>query len=215
MTYDELFAQYKNGVGYNTIIEKLSNFLAAPLIIIENKDAYEEWLAFLDILRYIEKTIPTYDEQLGKIDDHTNWFKRVLIFVRAYLEETEVLMSKFSLDNHLVFYKPTITKHEIFHPGAGTSDPDLEDNVTHSLYDVKHNSSDFSKAHKANYIIKYQPDGICTVHSKLKFEKGEPSYIGYFECSSVADLATAVGLPADIFSLSEKALEQLFEYKQD
>ena len=201
-------------IAYTEMLKRFARFLANPAAVIDNPTAYANWLDYLNNVRDIESTIPTYESYDGKADDHSLWLGRTFWFIRSFLEERETKESNFGKKTHLAYYKPNETKHDFFHRGAGISAADLVDEETNERYDVKHNSGDFSKAHDAEYVIKFQPDGVCTIHSRAKLAAGQGSCCGFFECRSLAELATAEGLPADIFTKSDAELKQLFAYKE-
>lgn len=168
--------------------------------ILENH--LSDWKKYLDTLKNIEKTIPTYEYYSIGIDDHSNWLVRIFkYFGRAFLEETEVKNSKRGKEINLQWIDEN---SEYFHSGEGKPIADFID-MNNITYDVKHNSFDTSHAHNAKYIINYEVGGNALIKQR------DQQAIDIFDfCKSIRDLERFYELPDRFFDFDQTDLEEFF-----
>lgn len=168
--------------------------------ILENN--WAEWKSYLDKLKEIEASIPTYEYYSTGVDDHSNWLVRIFkLFGRAFLEEAEV---KNSIRGKELSLQWIDENSEYFHSGEGKPIADFIDK-NDETYDVKHNSFDTNHAHKAKYIINYEFGGNALVRQTGKQE------IDVFDfCKSIRELEEAYGLPERFFDKNQFELEEFF-----
>lgn len=166
------------------------------------KNNLKDWKDYLEKLKAIEKTIPTYNYYLTGIDDHSDWLVRIFrLFGRAFLEEYEVKNSTKGKEINLHWIDEN---SEYFHSGEGKPIADFVD-INNETYDVKHNSFDFSHAHNAKYLINYEFGGNALIK---QFGSTEVNLFDF--CKSIRDLEQIYELPERFFEMTQEELEEFF-----
>lgn len=190
----------ENKISWIEIFSKIAHFTKnRDKILSEHLD---EWEEYLEKLKIIESTIPTYSYYNYGVDDHTNWLVRIFrFFGRAFLEETEV---KNSMLGKVLNLQWVDENSQYFHGGEGKPIADLIDK-NNDMYDVKHNSFSFEHAHNAKYILNYENGGTV-----LLKQQNSDEIIVFTFCKSIKDLEQAYGLPNNFFELSQNDLEEFF-----
>lgn len=166
------------------------------------RDNLTDWKEYLEKLKNIEKTIPTYEYYSTGVDDHSNWLVRIFkLFGRAYLEEYEVKNSNRGKELELRWID---SNSEYFHSGEGRPIADFVDKYDET-YDVKHNSFDLCHAHNAKYLINYEVGG-----NTLLKQCGYKEIEVFDFCKSIKDLEKFYDLPEKFFEMTQHELEEFF-----
>jgi hypothetical protein len=166
------------------------------------KNNWADWKNYLDELKKIEASIPTYEYYSTGVDNHSNWLVRIFkLFGRAFLEETEV---KNSTRGKTLSLQWIDENSKYFHSGEGKPIADFIDK-NNETYDVKHNSFDTSHAHNAKYLINYEVGGNALIRQVGSQE------INVFDfCKSIRELEKMYGLPERFFDMNQAELEEFF-----
>ena len=174
--------------------------------ILSNEAEFLNWKEYLEKLKEIEMSIPTYEYYLSGVDDHSNWLVRIFrLFGRAFLEELEVKNSNKGKEINLQWIDENSA---YFHSGEGKPIADFKD-MNNDTYDVKHNSFDTSHAHNAKYIINYEVGGNALI-KKVNDQK-----IDVFDfCKSIRELEKFYELPNKFFEMNQTELEEFFGISQ-
>lgn len=189
-----------NKISWREIFLTIEYFNKNREEILENN--WADWKNYLDKLKKIEESIPTYEYYSTGIDDHSNWLVRIFkLFGRAFLEEVEV---KNSIRGKELSLQWIDKNSEYFHSGEGKPIADFTDK-NNETYDVKHNSFDTNHAHNAKYIINYEFGGNALLRQIGKQE------IEVFDfCKSIRELEKVYGLPERFFDMNQFELEEFF-----
>lgn len=194
-------AKYGSRVQWEVILQNVRTF-------VENRDqiltdSLVQWHGFLYYLSSIEKTIGLFNyESKGP-------FHRIFVmFGRAYLEEKEIIDSGAGREMRLHWIQDD---NMYFKEGDGKKgDIDLQD-VNGLTYDVKNDYVDFTKAHGADFLLKYRSsDGWVELHKKPAAE-GLGSFVAPFAaCRPLDKIAISRGLDPLLFNKgsSEEDIER-------
>lgn len=170
------------------------------------KNNWEDWKKYLDELKKIEASIPTYEYYSTGVDDHSNWLVRVFkLFGRAFLEETEV---KNSIRGKNLSLQWIDEDSKYFHSGEGKPIADFKDK-NNETYDVKHNSFETRHAHNAKYLINYEVGGNALIR-----QVGSQEIDVFDFCKSIRELEKLYGLPERFFDMNQAELEDFFGLHQ-
>jgi len=194
--------KYGTSIAWDTILTNVKTFLDSRDYIL----TFEllNWHGFLGYLSSIEQTIDLF----GYVSKGT--FHRIFVmFGRAFLEEQEILSTKEATKIGLRWIFPE--ESQCFKAGNGKpGDIDFEDRAGNT-YDVKNDFVSFEKAHKADFILRYNSrTGYVEKHEKPEIES-QGSYQGTFCVGRpLADLAAEYGLDLILFdkNSSEEDIER-------